>query len=528
MGNCLCPTPREEIPDNPPPAAAKGGNTGADKAHPKTDKHYSLPPPGVGQKKERLTHIGTILQRHVEDLAANYKLGQELGRGQFGVTRQATHLTSGEKFACKSISKSRKILTKEDAEDVRREIAIMYHLQGHPNIVNLVSSYEDKANVHLLMEVCSGGELFDRIVDKGHYSEKAAAGIFRSILKVIAQCHALGVMHRDLKPENFLLSCKGDHAVIKATDFGLSVFFKPGDQFRDIVGSAYYVAPEVLKRKYSCEADVWSAGVILYILLCGVPPFWGESEQGIFQAVLKGHYDMKKEPWNKVSASAKDLVSKLLKPNPAERLTAHGALQHPWVREGGDAPDTLLDDTVVLRMKKFSDMNRLKKMALKVIAANLSYQEIEGLSEMFKSFDKDNSQTITLDELRQGLNSMGNKLNEKDLQSLMESADVDGDGTISYEEFITATVHMNKLNSEENLWTAFQAFDEDNSGYITYDELKKALQKFGMPETNIEEMIKECDKDGDGQIDYGEFVLLMRSNNGPPGGLNIGDLQIEV
>lgn len=135
-------------------------------------------------------------------------------------------------------------------------------------------AYEDNLCVHLVMELCSGGELFDRIIQKGHYSERAAAQLIKTIVGVVEACHSLGVMHRDLKPENFLFASTAEDAPLKATDFGLSIFYKPGTKFSDLVGSPYYVAPEVLLKCYGPESDIWSAGVILYILLCGVPPFW--------------------------------------------------------------------------------------------------------------------------------------------------------------------------------------------------------------------------------------------------------------
>jgi len=471
---------------------------------------------------------GSVLRCDVEDLHANYTLGAELGRGQFGITYLATHNTSSEKLACKVISK-RKLATKEDAEDVEREVAVMYHLAGHPNIVNLTAAYEDKKNVQLLMEICEGGELFDRIVEKGHYTEKNAADAFRTIMKVVAQCHALGVMHRDLKPENFLLSSKQDDATLKATDFGLSMFFKPDEQFTDVVGSAYYVAPEVLKRSYGHEVDIWSAGVILYILLCGVPPFWAETEQGIFRAVLHGHYDMKGDPWPHISDGAKDCVRRLLKQDPKDRMTAVEALNHPWVREGGTATDNPLDDTVMRRLKKFSEMTKFKKAALKVIAANLTDAEIKGLGEMFKGFDKDCNGTITLQELSDGLANLsleqgGKGKNKKgpatrmapeEIKDLLKAVDVDNNGTISYEEFIAATIHLNKLENEENLWKAFQLFDADGSGYVTPTELGQALEKFGCPMSpvEIEEMIHEVDQNKDGLINYDEFVTMMRKGD---------------
>ncbi|XP_022150998.1 calcium-dependent protein kinase 2-like [Momordica charantia] len=453
----------------------------------------------------------TILGKPLEDVKLHYSIGKELGRGQFGVTYLCTENSSGKQYACKSISK-RKLVTRNDKEDIRREIHIMQHLSGQPNIVEFKGAYEDKQSVHLIMELCAGGELFDKIIAKGHYSEKAAASVCRSIVNVVHICHFMGVMHRDLKPENFLLASKEENAMLKATDFGLSVFIEDGKVYRDIVGSAYYVAPEVLRRKYGKEIDIWSAGVMLYILLSGVPPFWAETEKGIFDAILRGHIDFETDPWPTISNSAKDLVKKMLTQDPAKRITSAQVLEHPWMREGGDASDKPMDSAVFTRLKQFRAMNKLKKLALKVIAESLSEEEIQGLKSMFTNMDTDNSGTITYAELKTGLARLGSTLSEAEVKQLMEAADVDGNGTIDYIEFITATMHRYKLEKEEHLYKAFQHFDKDNSGYITRDELKAAMKDYGMgDEATIREIISEVDADNDGRINYDEFCTMMRS-----------------
>nr|GME04290.1 calcium-dependent protein kinase 2-like [Ipomoea batatas] len=454
--------------------------------------------------------IGTVLGRPMEDVKVTYTIGKELGRGQFGVTHLCTHKQTGEQFACKTIAK-RKLVNKEDIEDVRREVQIMHHLTGQPNVVELKGAYEDKQSVHLVMELCAGGELFDRIIAKGHYTERAAASLLRTIVQIVHTCHTMGVIHRDLKPENFLLLSKDENSPLKATDFGLSVFYKQGDVFKDIVGSAYYIAPEVLRRRYGPEVDIWSVGVMLYILLCGVPPFWAESEHGIFNAILRGHLDFSTEPWPAISPGAKDLVRKMLNSDPKQRLSAAEVLNHAWIKEDGEAPDTPLDNAVLDRLKQFRAMNKFKKVALRVIAGCLSEEEIMGLKQMFKGMDTDGSGTITLEELKLGLAKQGTKLSEYEVKQLMEAADADGNGTIDYEEFITATMHLNKMDREEHLYTAFQYFDKDNSGYITIEELEQALREFGMnDEKDIKEIISEVDTDHDGRINYDEFVAMMR------------------
>ncbi|KAF7811719.1 calcium-dependent protein kinase 11 [Senna tora] len=454
----------------------------------------------------------SVLPYETPRLRDHYRVGKKLGQGQFGTTYLCMHKTSGIHYACKSIPK-RKLMCKEDYDDVWREIQIMHHLSEHPNVVRIQGTYEDSVFVHLVMELCAGGELFDRIIQKGHYSEKEAVKLIRTIVGVVEACHSLGVMHRDLKPENFLFDCTGEAAQMKATDFGLSVFYKPGQVFSDVVGSPYYVAPEILCKHYGPEVDVWSAGVILYILLSGVPPFWAETEPGIFRQILQGKLDFQSEPWPSISDSAKDLVKKMLERDPKKRISAHEVLCHPWINDDNVAPDKPLDSAVLSRLKHFSAMNKVKKMALRVIAERLSEEEIGGLKELFKMIDTDNSGTITFEELKEGLRRVGSDLMESEIKSLMDAADIDNSGTLDYGEFLAATLHMNKMEREENLVAAFSYFDKDGSGYITIDELQQACKEFGLGDANLEDM-SEIDLDNDGRIDYGEFVAMMKKGDG--------------
>ncbi|KAI9098498.1 hypothetical protein K1719_025123 [Acacia pycnantha] len=457
----------------------------------------------------------SVLPYETPRLRDHYLVGKKLGHGYSGTIYLCTHKVSGEQFACKTIPK-RKLLSKVDYDDVWREIQIMHHLSEHPLVVRIQGTYEDAVFVHLVMELCGGGELFDRIIQKGHYSEKEAVKLMKTIVGVVEACHSFGVMHRDLKPENFLFDSHSDDAQMKATDFGLSAFYMPGQIFSDIVGSAYYIAPEVLRRSYGPEADVWSAGVILYILLSGVPPFWAETEAGIFNHTLKGKPDYESDPWPSISESAKDLVIKMLEKDPKKRISAHEVLCHPWINDDNVAPDRPLDSAVLSRLKQFSAMNKLKKMALRVIAERLSEEEIGGLKELFKMIDTDNSGTITFEELKEGLKKVGSDLMESEIKSLMDAADIDQSGSIDYGEFLAATLHMNKMEREENLVTAFSYFDKDGSGYITIDELQQACKEFGLGDVNPDVM-SEIDLDNDGRIDYGEFVAMMKQGEGGAG-----------
>ncbi|VAI74580.1 unnamed protein product [Triticum turgidum subsp. durum] len=334
-------------------AAASGASTssaraGSDRSSKKSDHGSSRrnngDGPAGGTEEEEL-----VAKMTSAEFGRRYVLGKELGRGEFGVTRRCKDAATGEALACKTIRRHRRrggrganrkaaggggaeaaaraaaAAAAAHAADVRREVAIMRRMsaRGGSAVVRLREAREDQeGSVHLVMELCEGGELFDRIVARGHYSERAAAKIFRTIVNVIQLCHSNGVIHRDLKPENFLFANKSEDAPLKVIDFGLSVFFNPGDRFTEVVGSAYYMAPEVLKRNYGQEVDVWSAGVILYILLCGVPPFWGDNDEKIAQAIIRGGLDFNREPWPRVSGNAKDLIRGMLDPDPAARLTA--------------------------------------------------------------------------------------------------------------------------------------------------------------------------------------------------------------
>ncbi|KAL3327254.1 hypothetical protein AABB24_037785 [Solanum stoloniferum] len=493
MGNC-CAAPKTSETEEKKRGKNKPNPFSVDYAHGNGHKSYVLDSP-----------TGT-------DIEATYELGRELGRGEFGVTYLSTDKVSGDVYACKSISK-KKLRTRVDIEDVRREVEIMKHLPKHSNIVTLKDTYEDDNAVHIVMELCEGGELFDRIVARGHYTERAAAAVTRTIVEVIQMCHKHGVMHRDLKPENFLFENKKETAPLKAIDFGLSVFFKPGERFNEIVGSPYYMAPEVLKRDYGPEVDVWSAGVILYILLCGVPPFWAETEQGVAQAIIRSVVNFKRDPWPKVSDNAKDLVKKMLNPDPSKRLTAQEVLDHPWIQNAKKAPNVSLGETVKARLKQFSMMNKLKKRALRVIAEHLTVDEVAGIKEGFQLMDIGNKGKIDVNELRVGLQKLGHQIPESDVQILMDVGDVDKDGFLDYGEFVAISVHLRKMANEEHLKKAFDFFDKNQNGYIEIEELREALDD--EIETNSEEVInaimQDVDTDKDGRISYDEFSTMMKA-----------------
>lgn len=226
---------------------------------------------------------------------------------------------------------------------------------------------------------------------------------------------------------------------------------------------------------------------------------------------MQGKLDLQSSPWPSISDSAKDLIKKMLTRDANKRITAAEVLEHPWMTIDGEASDKPIDSAVLIRMKQFRAMNKLKKLALMVIAENLSEEEIHGLKQMFNNIDTDRSGSITFEELKTGLARLGSKLSETEIKQLMDAADIDKNGTIDYTEFITATMHRHKLEKEENLFKAFQFFDKDQSGFITRDELRQAMTQYGMgDDATIDEIIDDVDTDKDGRINYEEFVAMMR------------------
>ncbi|XP_023749336.1 calcium-dependent protein kinase 28 [Lactuca sativa] len=452
---------------------------------------------------------------YLKDFDRRYSTGKLLGHGQFGYTYVAVDKANGDRVAVKKIDKNKMVLPIA-VEDVRREVRILRALSGHENVVQFHNAFEDDSFVYIVMELCKGGELLDRILSKkeGRYTEKDAAIVVRQMLKVAAECHLHGLVHRDMKPENFLFKSPNEDSRLKATDFGLSDFIRPGRKFTDIVGSAYYVAPEVLKRRSGPESDVWSIGVITYILLCGRRPFWDRTEDGIFKEVLRNKPDFRRKPWPTISDSGKDFVRKLLMKNPRARLTAAQALSHPWVREDGNASVIPLDISVLSNMRQFVRYSRLKQFALRALASMLDEEEISFLKDQFHAIDVDKNGTISLEEMRQALaKDVPWKMKDSRVQEILQAIDTNTDGLVDFMEFVAATLHVQQLEEHNNeKWqrlskAAFEKFDVDRDGFITPEELKMHTGLRG----SIYPVLEEADIDKDGKISLPEFRRLLRT-----------------
>lgn len=285
-------------------------------------------------------------------LEDRYELKDLLGTGAFSQVRLAESKTdSGKLYAVKIIDKTA-LKGKEDS--LENEIKVLRRFSDrlkHPNIVQLLETYEDKSKVYLVMELVTGGELFDRIVEKGSYTEKDAADLIRQVLEAVDYMHDQGVVHRDLKPENLLYYCPDEDSKIMISDFGLSKMEDSGIM-ATACGTPGYVAPEVLAQKpYGKAVDVWSIGVISYILLCGYPPFYDESDANLFAQILKGEFEFDSPYWDEISVSAKDFIRRLMCVDVNKRYTCREALQHPWIC-GNAASTKNIHSSVSEQLKK--------------------------------------------------------------------------------------------------------------------------------------------------------------------------------
>jgi len=253
----------------------------------------------------------------------------------------------GKEFAIKCIKKE--MVEGEDIKLLRREVQIMKKLD-HPNILKLFEVYEDEKQFFLVMELVKGKELFDKIVERGMYSERDASNIIYQVVSAVEYLHECGIAHRDLKPENLLSAGEEENEVVKIADFGFSKSFA-GDDAEKLMtscGSPGYVAPEILTAEsYDKSVDMWSVGVIIYILLSGYPPFYADSAPALFKKIMDVKYDFDDSVWDDISDSAKDLIRNLLVKEPSKRFSAKQCLDHPWVKGAAASKNP------ILKVKKF-------------------------------------------------------------------------------------------------------------------------------------------------------------------------------
>ena len=444
-----------------------------------------------------------------DSLTDYYNIIRMIGKGGFGKVYEVEHLKTKETFACKKISKTNIF----DYEHFKNEINIMSNAD-HPHIIKLYEIYESNRSFYLIMELCKGGQLFNKIIEKiknkKRYTEKDAALIFQQIMSGIEYCHNQGISHRDLKPEN-ILYLYNDNFInnpLKIIDFGFSKYIK-SNKFSSRVGSVYYVSPEVLKQSYTEKCDIWSAGVILFLLLSGEFPFNGDEEKEILGKIKLVKYNMDDDLWKNISDEAKDLIKHMLV-NENERFSAKEVLAHPWFKIVNTIKEKELNIDFNI-FKEYSQENILKKLVLYFIATRLNEKEINELSNLFKQFDTDLNGQISYEEFEKGFfefQKNHNSIEQNEIKDIFDKVDINKNGKTDYTEFIAACLEGRKEIVERRLLEAFSSYDNEQKGIISKEDFIKAFHiDTSLNEKEFEKIINDLTKDN--LVNYIEFLKLM-------------------
>lgn len=467
--------------------------------------------PNTQIRKSRVSTVGGSL---LQDIRQTYKFKEVLGGGHFGTVRTAYKKLDLEKhlYAVKSISKKK--LSESDLQILTQEVEIISTLD-HPNIIKLYETYHDEYYFHIVMELCTGKEVFEKIIEERQINEYKVANIIYKLLSAINYCHSKNISHRDIKPENILFETSDPDSEIKLIDFGLSKKYDTDQKMHTILGTPYYVAPEVLKGDYTEKCDVWSLGAITYIMLSGEPPFNGNSNHEIFNRIMNSEVSFEKRKWKQVSKECIDFISKCLNKNPECRFTAYEASEHPWFKNilNEIHASKNLSSEILENLKNFSSPSRFKKLVLRFLINQLSRKEIKKLRDAFYAIDLDNKGQININELEKAFNLAGVNASPIELKKIIESNENHKSGVIDYTEFLVASISQKKFVDKEKLISAFNYFDIDGSGYICTSDLKNVLLRSGkkvLKDEDIESMLVEVTNMKDeNKISLSEFLGLF-------------------
>ena len=444
------------------------------------------------------------------DIRKNYEFISILGNGNFGKVRLYRDRKQKDLlFAIKTLKKES--LTRSYFELIKNEVNILSNLD-HPNIVKYFGVYEDDYYIHILMEYLKGYDLYKIIALKKYtgFDEKDICEIMYQLLQALSFIHNQNIIHRDIKPENILFANKKDYSTLKLIDFGLSAY---SDKCKSIVGTPYYMAPEMIDGRSYPQSDIWSLGVITFLSLTGKYPFEAQDNQNLFQNIKNEEINL--EPLNESECSdeAKDFIIKCLTKDYTKRITTSECLNHAWITKfcikknsnliNSDTVDTLLD---------FAKKNALQKEIYYFIAKISSEKDLERLRNFFKQLDVDNSGTLTCDEIEKAFREIDIGITEDELKQIWEGLDFHQDGQINYSEFLAAMISSFNFQKEEKLWSVFNLFRENsgNKNYITYESLNNAAKALNL---NINENeIKKCFEKYDEEIDFETFKKLIMNS----------------
>ena len=449
-----------------------------------------------------------------------YTYLSKLGEGSFGTVYKVKHKETGVIRAIKMIKKSKKGKSSWINEEIIKEIELLKSID-HQNIIKIHEFYEADSFFYIVTEYCKGGELFVKVKKEGEQNEISTGIIMFQLFSGINYCHSKNIMHRDLKPENIMIEdkTKDGNVQIKIIDFGTATFYEKEYQ-QKLIGTAYYIAPEVLELKYNEKCDIWSLGVIMYVLLSGKFPFGGKEVNHIFKKIKAGKYDLVSPPFNRISKEAKDLITKLLELNPDKRISAEAALNHPWFTNN-KIKEKLLDISaedikhMLTNVYNYNPQKYLQQAAIAYLVHNLPHlPDVAKANCLFAKMDKNNDGILSKEEFIKSVNSLFSQRNiegdRKLLEEVFSTIDADNSGDIEHEEFVRAAINKNIFLDENVMKFAFDFFDKDKSGEITLDEIKQVFsQTKDFPEQDFQIIIDEVDTNKDKVVDFSEFKLMM-------------------
>ena len=444
------------------------------------------------------------IKQGVGEITTNYRIDNNvIGSGCYGEVRRALHLPTKELRAIKVINKE--VCTEEELENILQEIDVLKEAD-HPGIVRIYEYFNTPKVLYICMELIVGIELFDQIIELERFTEAKAADVISQLLEAVSFLHSMKIVHRDLKPENIMM----EGNTLKLIDFGTSR--KQSGKMTEVTGTSYYIAPEVLENNYDEKCDIWSCGVILYIMLSGEPPFNGEDDEDILENVKIGRYNFDNKIWKKISAEAKDLVQEMLTFVPKHRPSAKLSHTHKWIVENTPKIEYQFKKEHFENIKNFEFKNKLQESLYMFIVNNLVTKvERQEFATAFRLLDTNHDGTLRHKEIYVGFKKVGIDITHEEVDDILQKIDTNGDNVIGFTEFVSAALDKKQLLTEERVRLCFSIIDEDGSGKITVNELKDIFYSNGNGEDEVwKSLLEQADENGDGELEFEEFDKILK------------------